>query len=196
MQPSVSPGSRGKNMNVAGAIEAVSATQESPNLLSSFLSTLNQTNTTHKKSTLSLVVRLWLTTPLYHQPGFGSTAKCSQRLSEHILLFRIFQCPGKSCLAPVSWPGSRVTAECRSGSSTWRMYHTPTLLLCYFQPLTGAWCHLSVQNDSLLYPPTSKGNYNPAEFFSSSRIRSSFRYPLFFHVIKYTPCEKWHTQSI
>lgn len=50
MQPRVSPVSRGKDMNVAGAVEAVSATQESLNLLSSFLSTLNQTNTTHKKA--------------------------------------------------------------------------------------------------------------------------------------------------
>lgn len=50
MQPSVSPGSRGKSMNVTGAVEAVSATQESLNLLSSFLSTLNQTHTTHKKA--------------------------------------------------------------------------------------------------------------------------------------------------
>lgn len=49
-QPIVSPGSRGKNMNVAGAVEAVSATQESLNPLSSFLAILNQTNTTHQKA--------------------------------------------------------------------------------------------------------------------------------------------------
>lgn len=49
MQPNVCPGRRGKNINVAGAVEAVSVTHESLDPLTSFLSILNQTNTAHRK---------------------------------------------------------------------------------------------------------------------------------------------------
>ena len=59
MQPNVCLGRGGKDVSAAGAAETISATQESLEPLTSLLSILNWTNTTHKK-----VNSHWLSDPM------------------------------------------------------------------------------------------------------------------------------------
>lgn len=91
MQPPGSPGRKGKNTNVAGAVAAVLAAQESSNPLSSFLPTVNQANTTRRHTVMAWDAFI---DDLLYQLSFPPSFKYSQCLSEHLLLFHSCPRPG------------------------------------------------------------------------------------------------------
>lgn len=185
MQPIVSPGRRGKNMYVAGAAEDESATQDSLNPLLSFLSTLNQTNTTHRKAHFH-----WLSgsdwwpcciIDLAFVP-VSNGVSASQSTYFCFISFPVLGNPAMLLYLDQA-PGSPQRAV---------------------QGLTPEECIRHKHSCSITYSPWLEHDvislcrmpHSSILLVSFSHLPESDLVTPFHQVIKCTPCEEWHTRSI